>query len=87
MSILKQNLAVREADRWLDAYCKSSGITWEKLTAAERFQVTMLVPCTIRCFRVGDVVEVAVGERCPECGTVLQPVMSRYDYINQEDES
>ena len=65
---------------WLEEKCRELGVEWGDLTAGQRFQLTMSVPCTIRCFRIGSSVDVAIGETCPECGK-LNPLPSRYERI------
>ena len=52
---------------WVNDFCKAHDLDWTKLTAGDRFKITMLVPCAIRCFRVGEAVDVRPGDVCPEC--------------------
>jgi len=50
-------------------YCQDGGIDWEALTHGQQFMVLKeVVPCSIRCSRVGGPVDVKLGEACPECG-------------------
>lgn len=58
------------AEEWVAELCEREGLDWEALTKAEQFQITMMVPCPIRCFRVGGPVDVEPGERCPGCGKI-----------------
>lgn len=71
------------AEAWLTNYCLDHDIDWTKLSKAELFQLSMIVPCTIRCFRIGGSVEVSLGEKCPECGKVHNPPprVTKYDVI------
>ena len=55
-------------EEWVHELCQARGIDWSRLTAGERTQITMHIPCTIRCWRVGVSIEVKPGEDCPECG-------------------
>ena len=71
------------AEEWLDAHCKEQGIDWEKLTLGERFKVTMHIPCSIRCFRVGVPVPVAPGEKCDECGKYV-PLQTSWEKLPLE---
>lgn len=66
------------AEEWLEKYCDTNAIDWDKATPVERFKLTMQVPCHIRCFRVGCPVS-RRGEACPECGrkTTLPTVWER----------
>lgn len=61
---------------WVRNYCRTEGIDWSALTPGQRFQVTRLIPCSIRCFRVGEPVEVGPGQTCPECGKPEPQVIS-----------
>ena len=65
---------------WMAGYLSQHDIDWDKLTAAERFKLTMLIPCTIRCFRIGDAVDVKPGEDCPECGHEV-PLLTSWEKI------
>ena len=51
-----------EAETWLQAQLVKYGIDWDKLTPAQRLQWTRQIPCSIRCWRIGDVGD-AVGVR------------------------
>ncbi len=70
-------------EEWVAAFCENNGLDWDQLTKAERFKITMLVPCTIRCFRVGGPVDVARGEQCPECGQVV-PTRTAWEHLLEE---
>jgi len=64
-------MAYITGEEWLAKYCVDNGIDPNKLSKAERFQLSMEIPCTVRCFRVGGYVNpMEVGEKCPECGRV-----------------
>lgn len=77
-----------QAQEWLARFCEENGIDWDKLTLGERTQVTMQVPCPIRCWRVGGSVNVAVGEECPECGKVNKyQRMTRYTAILEDEDA
>jgi len=71
------------AEEWIAAYCKAKKFDWQKMTVGQQLQVTKRVPCTIRCFRVGQPIDVPVGEACPECGKISEEPLSRYDHINR----
>jgi hypothetical protein len=71
------------AEEWLDAFLKARCIDWEKLTPGQRFKITMMIPCSIRCFRVGGAVDVGPGEVCSECGT-KQDLPTSWDMIPLE---
>lgn len=72
------------AGRWLHDFCEEHRIDWDSLSKGEQFQLTMKVPCTIRCFRVGGPVDVVPGEKCPECGK-RSPHKGLFDHIQEED--
>jgi hypothetical protein len=55
-------------EEWLGDFIEANQLDWEKLTKGERFQVTRMIPCNVRCFRVGGPVSVDPGQECPECG-------------------
>lgn len=57
-----------QAQEWISRHCEQYGIDWDNLNTVARTEVVRLVPCPIRCWRVGAPVDVAVGEKCPECG-------------------
>jgi len=65
-------MAYITGEEWLAKYCVDNDIDPNKLSTAELFQLSMHVPCTVRCFRVGGSVDGEVGEKCPECGRVLK---------------
>lgn len=73
------------AIQWIKNYCKENLIDWSKLTKGEQFKITMTVPCTIRCFRVGGVVDVTPGQPCPECGKEA-PIPTLWERISEEAE-
>lgn len=72
------------AGEWIAAYCERHGLDWEQLTKGERFGIGMLVPCEIRCFRVGVAIDVKPGEKCPECGKG-RPPRTRYERLREDD--
>lgn len=57
-----------QARGWLAEYCAARKIPIAGLTPAQIFQLTSLVPCSIRCWRVGVAIPLSLGETCPECG-------------------
>ena len=63
-------------EEWVHKLCQEREIDWSKLTAGQRTQITMLVPCTIRCWRVGGPVDVRPGEDCSECGRHVELLTS-----------
>jgi hypothetical protein len=74
------------AEHWLDGYLEANGIDWDKLTKGEQFKITMLVPCSIRCFRVGGAVDVKPGEECPECGKE-RPLLTVWERLLEDNPS
>lgn len=56
------------SEEWVEGYLETNHIGWDTLTKGEQFQITMLVPCSIRCFRIGGAVAVEPGEECTSCG-------------------
>lgn len=59
--------ARRAAEAWIRDYCERRGLNPDALSLGEQLRLAMQVPCTIRCWRVGDAVILENG-RCPECG-------------------
>jgi hypothetical protein len=76
-----------EVGEFLKEKCQEFGVKWEDLTAGQRFQMAMLVPCTLRCFRVGGAVDVKLGEKCPECGKLNDDRPTRYQQILENDDA
>lgn len=76
-----------EVGEFLKEKCREFGVEWKDLTAGQRFQMAMLVPCTLRCFRVGGAVEVKIGEKCPECGKLNDNRPTRYQQILENDDA
>ncbi len=70
-------------EQWVASFCKAYGIVWDKLTAGEQFQLQRMIPCNIRCFRVGVSIAVEVNEKCPECGKPCAAPKTRYDHIRE----
>ena len=74
-------------EEWVAKYCAQRGLDWDKLDLPQRRAITRAIPCAIRCWRVGTPVDVAPGERCPECGrwrgfpTALERVLSEPDLV------
>ena len=75
-----------QAQEWIGRYCAKHNIDWENLSVGERTRVAMLCPCTIRCWRVGQAVDVSPGEPCPECGRKNYQRMTRYDVLLADDD-
>lgn len=72
------------AEKWAEGFLERRGLKPEDLSASDWFQVARLVPCHIRCWRVGGPVDVKPGDKCPECGK-LCPTPTRYDLLTRED--
>lgn len=76
-----------EVGEFLIQKCRELNVKWEDLTAGERFRMAMLVPCTLRCFRVGGPVQVEFGEKCPECGKLHEDRPTRYERALENDDA
>jgi len=74
------------AEQWLAGYLEANNFDWDKLTKGEQFKVTMLVPCSIRCFRVGGPVDVKPGQACPECGHE-RPLLTVWERLLEDNPS
>lgn len=72
--------ADERAAAWLDAYIEDEGIDRDTLTKADWFLLTRMVPCHIRCYRVGISVAVEPGQPCPECGK-MRPELTAWDRL------
>lgn len=63
-------------EEWVGDYCDRNNIDYGTLTKAERFKITALVPCNVRCFRVGGPTSAEMGSDgvpvCPECGQEME---------------
>jgi hypothetical protein len=71
---MSDDLAARE---WLGKFLEANGIEWEKLSTGQRWRMTSLIPCTVRCWRVGvPVPEAVAGTKCPECGKEIPKLTS-----------
>lgn len=68
------------AKEWIANYLEANALDWDKLTKGEQFQITRLVPCNVRCFRVGGAVDVKPGEECPECGNP-RPLLTSWEIL------
>lgn len=69
-------------DEWIGNYCKARGLDWSTLSCVERTRITMFVPCSIRCWRIGGAVDVAPDKPCPECGKINRVhIPTRYELI------
>lgn len=66
-------------EEWVDNFCRKRGLDWDKLSFADQRDITRAIPCTIRCWRVGQAVNVEPGRTCPECGRKS----NRYDVISR----
>jgi len=77
--------AAKAAAKWLDKYTLDNKIERDNLTPAQWFHLVMQVPCSIRCWRIGQPVTVKPGEVCPECGK-LQPVPDVWDRLRDDDD-
>jgi hypothetical protein len=58
----------RAAGQWIKDYCSARQLDWEKVMASDGLTLTRLVPCNIRCWRIGGPVDTTPGEPCAECG-------------------
>lgn len=76
-----------EVGEFLIEKCKELGVKWSNLTAGEQFRMAMLVPCKLRCFRIGAPVDVEIGQKCPECGKLNDDRPTRYEQILERDDA
>ena len=53
---------------WLTAYFRIQGIDPDKARDEDVVKAARQIPCSVRCWRIGEPVDVKVGEPCPECG-------------------
>ena len=60
--------ALEAARAWLEERLKENTLQLEDLSAGQRLQLVMQVPCSIRCWRVGVSIEIGSDGLCPECG-------------------
>lgn len=68
MNDMGKEEALRLAREWLAAFIEAERIDYDALTLAEKALLASIVPCSIRCWRIGMPVDVRPGEKCPECG-------------------
>jgi len=80
---VRRDAADKAAAVWLDTYIAAKEMDRDRLTKADWFLLTREVPCEIRCWRIGEAVEVSPGESCPECGK-MRPAPSVWDRILDE---
>jgi hypothetical protein len=64
---MKQAMA-QSLEEWLTTYLTRQGIDPSTATDRAIVQAARHIPCSIRCWRIGQPVEVKEGEPCPECG-------------------
>jgi hypothetical protein len=76
--------AAEEGGKWLDAFIEKRGIDKDNLSKAEWFLLAMEIPCTIRCWRIGEPVDVKPGEKCPECGKT-RPIPTAWERLLEDD--
>lgn len=55
-------------EEWVEAYCEKQGLVWGDLTIPEQRGILQSIPCTVRCWRVGEPVDGKPGDPCDECG-------------------
>lgn len=67
-------------EEWVATYCEKYGLKWEELSIPEKRGILMSIPCTVRCWRVGEPVEGEPGEPCDECGRP-HPIPTAWDRI------
>lgn len=76
-----------EVGEFLKEKCRELNVQWEALTPGQQFQMAMLVPCKLRCFRIGAPVDVEIGQKCPECGKLNDNRPTRYEQILENDDA
>jgi len=62
-------------ESWLEQYCRWQRLDWQKLSSPEKSQVLRQVPCTLRCWRIGDAVDGQLGKPCVECGFPIKDLL------------
>lgn len=67
---------------WISRFCKARSLDWRKLSPVQQDGVLRAIPCTIRCWRVGEPCDVSPGENCPECG---RPVPKNSTFLRHLD--
>jgi hypothetical protein len=72
------------AEEWIEAYCARHQLDWDQLNISSRNSVMVLIPCSVRCYRVGVAIAVRPGEACPECG-FKAPLPTSWDRILADD--
>lgn len=88
--VYRGNMAVDtdEVDRWIEDFLRKNRLDWESLSDRDRGIIVRRIPCTIRCWRIGDAVEVEPGKPCPECGRPHEPeVAGRWEQLMAGSES
>lgn len=71
----------KRAVQWLQQNRPDIVANWDTMTPGERFQAGRLVPCRIRCARIGGPTS---GNPCEECGA-LETTKARDNYPLHED--
>ena len=69
---------------WLSKLVADRGLDWDKLTAGQQLSLTREIPCSIRCWRIGEPVTTTPGKPCPECGQMV-PLPTAWDRVGDED--
>lgn len=77
--------AAEEGGKWLDAYIERNKIDRDSLTKADWFLLTRKIPCSIRCWWIGEPVDVKPGEPCPECGKEC-PLPTAWERLAKDDD-
>lgn len=54
-------------------YAWKHNLDLDKLTLGEKFRLSMMVPCVLRCWQAGVAISLQPGERCDECGKLYDP--------------
>lgn len=73
-----------KVQEWLKEHLVAGKVDPNNLTAGQWLQISRVIPCQLRCWRIGAPVDVKPGSYCPECGR-FYPKTSRYELLVQED--
>jgi ribosomal protein L37E len=55
-------------EEWVHDYCRQRNLIWKSLSPTDQNAIARLIPCNVRCWRVGVAADTVPGEPCPECG-------------------
>lgn len=67
-------------EEWVAQYCAKQGYDWDTLSPGIKASITREIPCSVRCWRVGEPVDSPPGSPCVECGRPV-PVPSAWERL------